>query len=132
MKRTRYNWKARQKSLPVEKKSEKTFHVELDESLLDGGCTNTSDYPLDSNLPVLPCKKAKVDEGSGEHAAKRKKLNAKQRKRLLKVVEAKQKKAKVGHSNYSAPHVVGAWLHTKISLRLLASKACLHGRSLLN
>lgn len=95
MKRTRYNWKARQKKQQVGKKPGKTFLVELEESLLDDSCTNAHDCPQDSNIPVLPSKKARVDEDGGEHVVKRKKLNAKQRKRLLKVVEAKQKKAKV-------------------------------------
>jgi hypothetical protein len=93
MKRVRYNWKARQND---HKKGEgkSVERVELDKSLFDGSCTD-SEHPLDSNVQILPTKKAKLSEDSDDRVVKRKKLSAKQRKRLLKVVEAKEKKAKV-------------------------------------
>lgn len=95
--RAGYNWKARQKR-ESKKKSVETFSVELDESLFSSGCV-TCECPLDSNVPVLPSKKVKLAEDYDSHGLKRKKLSAKQRKRLLKVVEVKEKKAKVCNSN---------------------------------
>lgn len=116
MKSTRYNWKARQRSgNGLKKKSgETSVQVELDESLLGSSCA-TCEYELDSNMQVLPSKKARLSENSDEHVVKRKKLNAKQRKRLLKVVEAKEKRAKVGYSNYSTPHVAES-MHFKVGM----------------
>lgn len=116
MKSSRYNWKARQRSGDELKKSGKaSFQVELDESLFGSSCA-TCEYDLDSNIQVLPSRKARLSEDSDEHVVKRKKLNAKQRKRLLKVVEAKEKKAKVGYSNYSTPHVLGSLLCLRESM----------------
>ena len=49
----------------------------------------------DSNALVLPAhRKRSVEEGE-ENTSKRKRLSTKQRKRLIKVLEAKKKKAKV-------------------------------------
>lgn len=95
-KRAGYNWKARQKNRleTVKKSSKAPFQVALDESLFGSSCP-TSESPLDSNVQVLPSKKAKLSEDGDTYVPKRKKLNAKQRKRLLKVVETKEKKAKV-------------------------------------
>ena len=130
MKRVRYNWKARLQSRGNGEghTKKKAFRVELDESLFDGSCTNC-EYPLDTNAQVLPSKKAKLNEDSDNHPAKRKKLSAKQRKRLLKVVEAKEKKAKVRYSNCSAPHVPRD--NTPIHLFSMLSywRACLHSLS---
>lgn len=88
-----YNWKARRSGndKPVEK-SEKTCLVELDESLFgSNACSNE----LDTNVQVLPPKRAKLSEEYDTCTSKRKRLNSKQKKRLLKVVEAKEKKVKV-------------------------------------
>ena len=53
---------------------------------------------VDTNALVLPAKKVKSDAHELESRKKRRKLSSKQRKRLQKVVEAKERKAKVGHS----------------------------------
>ena len=92
-KKAGYNWRARRSGneKPV-KKSEKTCHVELDESLFgSNACSNG----LDTNVQVLPPKRPKLSDEDDTGTSKRKRLNSKQRKRLLKVVEAKEKKVKV-------------------------------------
>ena len=87
-----YNWKARlQSGTEKGKRPTESFCVELDESVFGG----TDNLAPDTNAPVLPSKKAKLNEDEETCTVKRRKLNAKQRKRLLKVVEAKEKKAKV-------------------------------------
>ena len=92
-----YNWRARQ-----HKRSGFRNNQEL---LL------SSDFPLvelessateyvgarvdDSNVLVLPSKRKGVDSSESERTPKRKKLSGKQRKRLQKIIEAKEKKARV-------------------------------------
>lgn len=49
----------------------------------------------DSNALVLPSKRKKTDASETKPASKRKKLSAKQKKRLQKIVEAKERKAQV-------------------------------------
>ena len=92
-----YNWKARQhkrsgfrhnqecvlgSDLPV---------VELGSSATEYVATRVDD----SNVLVVPSKRKIVDSSEFERAPKRKKLSGKQRKRLQKVVEAKEKRARV-------------------------------------
>ena len=97
-KRLGYNWKARQQR-PTRKKhgSEgNSVAVELDQSVC-GGRERESDLksPLDTNVEVVLPKRSKLSDEEIPNTVKRRKLNSKQRKRLLKVVEAKEKKAKV-------------------------------------
>lgn len=49
----------------------------------------------DSNVLVLPARRKRSVEEGEENTSKRKRLSTKQRKRLMKVLEAKEKKAKV-------------------------------------
>lgn len=105
-KRAGYNWKARAQQ-GGEKARARTGkqEVELDESLL--ASTYGPSPGLDTNVEVLPPKRAKLNAEGAEGEVKRKRLNAKQKKRLLKVVQVKEKKAKV-NSNKSPLHV-GGW-----------------------
>ena len=99
-KRLGYNWKARQHR-PASRKHEKHGGekregdgpvVELDKSLYGG---NSLKSPLDTNEEVVLPKRPRLSKDETFKDTKKKKLNAKQRKRLMKVVEAKEKKAKV-------------------------------------
>ena len=99
MKRLGYNWKARQKKRNADKKS----HLVK----LENGCgvvyaklscsldAPMQDVSYDANAEILPSKKRKLVEEDGAIENKRKKLSGKRRKQLLKVIEAKEKKAKV-------------------------------------
>ena len=49
----------------------------------------------DSNVLVLPSKRKKTDASTTTPASKRKKLSSKQKKRLRKIVEAKERRAQV-------------------------------------
>lgn len=92
-----YNWKARQQKTGTLKKHGAeaiAVPVELDSSV-DGGGRELFKTPQDTNVEVLLPKKSKLTSEETASTSKRKKLNAKQRKRLLKVIEAKEKKAKV-------------------------------------
>lgn len=95
-----YNWKARQhKKDTVEKRRKatkevsKNLDVELDPSVF--ASSNSNDYD-GTNVQVLPSKKQKLNVGEDIGISRKKKLSSKQRKRLLKVIEVKEKKAKVG------------------------------------
>lgn len=113
-KRLGYNWKARQQK-PTGKRSRekggesKGVAVELDDSLYGRKPEWSLKSPLDTNIEVVLPKRPKLSEEEGIDNQKRKKLNAKQRKRLLKVVEAKEKKAKVtlfkAHHTWEAEHL---------------------------
>lgn len=94
-----YNWKARQQKRSHNGKLEGgarekriNFQVELEESIFGSVCESSQQ---DTNVQVLPPKKEKLSEKGGFCTSKKRRLNPKQRKRLLKVVEAKEKKAKV-------------------------------------
>ncbi|XP_064392775.1 probable ATP-dependent RNA helicase DHX37 isoform X2 [Halichondria panicea] len=84
-KRLGYNWKARKN--PVKKASQEIVpKVELDDQ--------TGSHPDDTNSLVLPSRK-RVSSGADEECIpKRKKLSSKHRKRLQKIVESREKKAK--------------------------------------
>ena len=88
-----YNWKARQSGAP--RRGVKT------RGIISAQVTCVEDG--DSNALVLPPKKPRVAAAAagdgGGRAAGRKKLSSRQRKHLQKVVEAKEKKAKVSVSN---------------------------------
>ena len=87
-KRLGYNWKARQNTR------------QQAEGVLD---SNASSKPRerirttgqDTNALLLPAHRKRSAEVGGETDVKRKRLNAKQRKRLVKILETKKKKAKV-------------------------------------
>ncbi len=85
-KRLGYNWKARK--IPSKKASQEFVpKVELEDQ--------TGSHPDDTNSLVLPCRK-RVSSGADEECIpKRKKLSSKHRKRLQKIVESREKKAKV-------------------------------------
>ncbi len=88
-----YNWKARHRS---SKKSSHSFSVEaLPEVELDNGLIETLKVQDDSNSLVLPGTKRVNSNTDKESLPKRKKLSHRQRKRLQKIVESKEKKAKV-------------------------------------
>ncbi len=94
-KRVGYNWKARQQRPSSKKHGGEAVAVELDESLYKRELENTLKSPLDTNVEVVLPKGPKLSEKDTLNTLKRRRLNTKQRKRLLKVVEAKEKKAKV-------------------------------------
>jgi len=95
-----YNWKARQQKR-VDRIGKQNFsapssvRVEFERPATDyvGACGD------DSNVLVLPSKRKANGSDEVERAPKRKKLSSKQRKRLLKVLETKQKKARVSILN---------------------------------
>lgn len=95
-----YNWKARQRKTESNSRGRTVqgegFRVELDSSLFGGG----DEGVWDTNVQVLPSKRAKSREEEEDCTTyKRKRLSSRQRKRLLKVIEVKERKAKVGASN---------------------------------
>lgn len=81
-KRLGYNWKARQQKDSQERRGK-------GESLKESGTPI-----VDTNQQILPPKRAKLGDEETCSTSKRKKLSSKQRKRLLKVIEVKEKKAK--------------------------------------
>ena len=103
-----YNWKARQQKCVANKrirghtgKEDCEGHVELDQSCFSGYFEAS---PQDTNAQVLPPKKPKFSDKDDLGTVKRKKLSAKQKKRLLKVIEVKEKKAKVSCILIEAHH----------------------------
>lgn len=100
-KRLGYNWKARQQK---EKVNEKSRSLKKDKTNGSPELEPSLSYlpvqdGFDTNVEVLPSKKQKLVKEDDDDVHKRKKLSGKQRKRLLKVIEAKEKKAKVGLPN---------------------------------
>lgn len=91
-KRKGHNWKARQVV-----KNDRTLIPDLSSLLEDS--SKVQDTHGDTNFVALPSKGAsRNDKSADDHAGphkKRPKLNQKQKKRLRKVLEAKEKKAKV-------------------------------------
>ena len=77
-----YNWKARQSG----------------ESLGRGQTARKAgaEPAEDTNALVLPARSRKRVESEQDAAPKRKRLSTKQRKRLTKILEVREKKAKVG------------------------------------
>ncbi len=95
-----YNWKARQQKGGDSAKRKRGL-INCGDALdsqteqqrqYEGACEG------DTNAFILPEKKARLDLSEIESTQKRKKLSSKQRKRLQKIVEAKERKAKVSYS----------------------------------
>ena len=89
-----YNWKARQPkggaSFKRKRDNVSCGDVQADQLGQFGG-----ESEGDTNVFALPEKKAKLDPLETKSVKKRKKLSSKERKRLQKIVEAKERKAKV-------------------------------------
>ncbi len=89
-----YNWKARQS-----RRSEPSNRTR--ETVASGDAVSAQEVRYgdacdwDTNALVLPKKRAKLEPAEAINAHKKKKLSTKQRKRLQKIVEAKEMKAKV-------------------------------------
>ena len=87
-----YNWRARQSQ-----------HMTSEGGLrLSRASGRTSEDP---NALILPSKPRKPLKATDEAVSKRKRLSCKQKKRLMKILEVKEKKAKVS-SKQRAPHVL--------------------------
>ena len=88
-----YNWKARQRQTKKPNKSLTTQEVPKFE-----GSTVVDErrsYPDDTNTLILPCRKRPDSDTDVECPPKRKKLSSKQRKRLQKIIESKERKVRV-------------------------------------
>ena len=88
-----YNWRARQKQ-PKSVKKAREKHVEAVGNIL---YNKEVEYATleDTNALVLPAKRKRSRQDEDGEAPKKKKLSSSQRKRLQKIVEAKERKAKV-------------------------------------
>ena len=86
-----YNWKARQqKTAQYNVGAERSIPVEIE------GLSDDADAGVDdSNALVLPCKRKKIRTDDVEPVPRRKKLSTRQKKRLQKIVEAKERKEQV-------------------------------------
>ena len=95
-KRKRFNWKARQHSRGENRTSKGENSLLMD---VKEGETLSYVYldATDSNTLVLPSKRKSFQEKDKreDSGLKRSKLNTRERKRLKKIVEAKEKKARV-------------------------------------
>jgi len=80
-KRFGYNWKARQQG--------KRARIEISKEIDSLGKNSVAD----TNYEVLPEKQTEPNTGEDEHNS-RKKLSARERKRLQKIIEIKRKKSK--------------------------------------
>lgn len=89
-----YNWKARQRKHQRDVDTRERVVPKV-EGLSETDAYLTCEGVGDSNVLVLSAKRKKVDTDNVEPAPKRRKLSVKQRKRLQKIVEAKEKKAQV-------------------------------------
>lgn len=92
-----YNWKARQRRSYADGDNGDTVPeveglLKTDSYYVDGGGHGTVS---DSNAFILPSKRKKSDVSHVESAPKRKKLSSKQKKRLQRILEAKEKKVQV-------------------------------------
>lgn len=96
VRRKRYNWKARQQKHGENSKYE--GNMSLLGVLEDVQKGNDVNIALDdSNALVLPSKrKHRGSEDADKPQPKLRKLSSRQRKRLEKIVEAKEKKSRVG------------------------------------
>lgn len=93
-----YNWRARQhKRSGFRHNQQSVWGSDLPMVELGSSATEyvVGTRVNDSNVLVLPSKRKVADSSEFERAPKRKKLSGKQRKRLQKVVEAKEKRARV-------------------------------------
>lgn len=87
-----YNWKARQqKAHSINVGTERAVPEVEGLPDADAYCAGVGD----SNAFVLPSKRKKTRTEDVEAAPKRKKLSTRQKKRLQKIVEAKERKAQV-------------------------------------
>lgn len=90
-----YNWKARQqKALSLSDVCTERAIPEI-EGLSDLDALHYTNSADDSNALILPSKRKKTRTDVVEPAPKRKKLSTRQKKRLQKIVEAKERKTKV-------------------------------------
>lgn len=108
-KRKGYNWKARQVA-----KGRRTAITDLN-SLIEDAAEAHDTQGGDTNFVALPSKGASRKEDEADLAAavkKRTKLNPKQKKRLRKVLEAKEKKAKVLHLHADHLHTIHCTVHS--------------------
>ena len=92
-KRLGYNWRARQQKAQSNVGGERV--VPEVEGFLDTDRRYHVSGERDSNALVLPSKRKRTGSGDTEQAPKRKKLSTRQKKRLQKIVEAKERKAQV-------------------------------------
>lgn len=89
-----YNWKARQqKTSQCDVGAERSIPEHEIEGLSDADAYYSS--VGDSNALILPCKRKKIRTDDVEPAPRRKKLSTRQKKRLQKIVEAKERKERV-------------------------------------
>ena len=88
-----YNWKARRQKAQSNVGAERS--VPEIEGLSVADTSYHAGVPDDSNALILPSKRKKIKTEDADPAPKRKKLSSKQKKRLQKIVEAKQRKAQV-------------------------------------
>lgn len=102
-KKHRFNWRARQGHTKFERKRDDKNSQECGD-LMEDICSEEVEYGCnaaaddDTNALVLPSKRKKTNKDGDGEVAKKKKLSSAQRKRLQKVVEAKERKAKVSCS----------------------------------
>lgn len=88
-----YNWKARQRQTKNPSKS-----LTIQEVPKFEGCADVDErisYPDDTNTLILPSRKRPDLDADVECPPKRKRLSSKQRKRLQKIIESKERKARV-------------------------------------
>ena len=90
-----YNWKARQQKPHSNGANEGVVSQVEGLSEMDAYSSVGHGVVDDSNALVLPSKRKKRDVSDSEPAQKRKRLSTKQRKRLQKIIEAKERKAQV-------------------------------------
>lgn len=86
-----YNWKARQSG--IDGKSGRRRLVDRRRGLETSN--QVQELAEDTNALVLPSKLKKRTEKVADRGTKRKRLSAKQRKRLMKVLEVKERKNRV-------------------------------------
>ena len=99
-KKRRYNWKARQQKKGDGDKDRQKKHVSseaLESVYVASKYEGTREDS--SNAFILPSKRKKIEPEESEEEPARKKLSSKQKKRLQKIIETKEQKAKVSCSN---------------------------------
>ena len=89
-----YNWRARQQKKARSSVAAAKGVPEL-ENFLETDTGLYTGLRGDSNALVIPSKRKKTRDDDAEPAPKRKKLSSKQKKRLQKIIEAKERKAQV-------------------------------------
>ena len=82
----RHNWKARQAQ--VDEKKSQTLSNVVDMKLQTA-------VEGDTNILALPSKRSKKTKQQNDGSTKRQRLNSKQKKRLKKILERKEKSSKV-------------------------------------